>query len=62
MATALSLLVALAVLGFVVWILVTFVPMPEPYKRLVLGVAILIVVILVLRWTFGIGTGVIWPY
>jgi hypothetical protein len=51
----LSLLVTLAILGFVAWLLVSFVPMPEPYKRILVGVAVLVAVILVLRWALAVG-------
>lgn len=60
MATALGLLITLAILGFVVWVLSALVPMPEPYKRVLVGVGVLVALILVLRWAYGIGV-VAWP-
>lgn len=41
-----TLVVIVAVLGFIVWILITYVPMPEPFKR----VLIVVVVVALLLW------------
>lgn len=42
----LTFVITLVVIGFVLWLLTTYVPMPEPYKRVV----IVLVVLLVLIW------------
>jgi hypothetical protein len=44
------LLLALAVIGFLVWALVTYVPMPDLFKRAI----IVIVVILVVLWILSL--------
>ena len=42
----LTLLITLAVIGFLLWIIVTYVPMPQPYQR----VLVILVVLLVVLW------------
>ena len=41
---------SLALLGFLVWVLITYVPMPELIKRLIL----LVVVVVVVLWLLGL--------
>ena len=45
----LALLVSLAVIGFALWVIVTLVPMPEPYRRILVGLVVLIVLVWFLR-------------
>lgn len=56
----LELLITLIVLGFVLW-LVTLVPMPQPYKQILLGLAVLFVVIWLLTALLGGAHGVRLP-
>ena len=49
-----ELLVVLAVIGFLSWLLITYVPMPQPIRMAMIVVATLVVILLVLR-AFGIG-------
>lgn len=49
----LTLALTLAVIGFVVWLLATYVPMPPAYKQVFVGVMILLVVVWLLRILLG---------
>ena len=49
----LTLIVTLVVIGFVTWLLTTYVPMPGAYKQVLVGVVILLVVIWLLRILIG---------
>ncbi len=51
-----SLLVTVVIIGFVCWLLVTLVPLPEPFPRIVIAIACIIVLLMVLR-AFGIWDG-----
>lgn len=44
-----SVLIALAIVGFLLWVITTYVPMPEPFKRLIVLVAIVVVLIWLAR-------------
>lgn len=44
-----ELLILIAVVGFVVYLLVTLVPMPAPFQTAIIGIAILVVVLVLLR-------------
>lgn len=44
-----SLILLLAVLGFCWYLIVTYVPMPDPVKMLITGIAVLAIVVLILR-------------
>lgn len=49
----LELLLLIAVLGFVCWLLITYVPMPPPFQALIVLIAVLIIVFTL----FGGGLG-----
>lgn len=49
-------LITLALLGFLVY-LVCLIPMPDPVRKIIIGVVIVIVVLFVLQ-IFGVQTGV----
>jgi VIT1/CCC1 family predicted Fe2+/Mn2+ transporter len=49
----LTLIVTLAVIGFVLWLLVNYVPMPQAYKQVLVGVVILLVCLWLLRILIG---------
>lgn len=53
--TLLSLLITLAIAGFIVWI-ITQIPMPATFRNVLVGIAILAMVIYVLQ-QFGLDTG-----
>jgi hypothetical protein len=44
-----ALILGLAVVGLVLWLVVTYIPMPEPYKRVV----VILIVVLVVLWVIG---------
>jgi len=47
----LTLIVTLAVIGFVLWLLVTYVPMPPPFRTALVVLVVLLVVLWVIRST-----------
>lgn len=51
----LTLIVTLAVIGFACWIVVTYVPMPEPIKRALVVIVVLVVLIWLVR-ALALGT------
>lgn len=51
-----QLLVVIAVVGFLLWLVTTFVPMPAPFKQILVGVACLLLVLYLLQ-----GFGVLGP-
>jgi len=48
-----TLIVTLAIVGFVLWLVVTYVPMPEPFKRALVVIVVLVLVIWLARGFFG---------
>lgn len=50
------LIIVLAVLGFALWLLLTYVPMPDPIKKVIIAVVVLALILVVLEFA-GIGTG-----
>jgi len=46
----LMLILVLAIVGFVLWLVVTYVPMPEPYRRVVVVVVAIVVLIWLVRY------------
>lgn len=40
--TILLLLFKLAICGFIVWLIVTYIPMPDVFKQVIIGVAIIV--------------------
>lgn len=44
-----SLIIVLAVVGFVLWLVITYIPMPQPVKTVIIAIAVLILVIWLLR-------------
>jgi hypothetical protein len=49
----LELLLTLAIVGFVAWLITTLVPMDPKIKQVIIGVAILLIVVFVIRALFG---------
>jgi uncharacterized membrane protein len=50
------LIIVLAVLGFALWLLLTYVPMPDPIKKVIIAIVVLALILVVLDFG-GIGTG-----
>ncbi len=49
-----TLLVSIVLVAFVCWLVITLVPMPDPFPRVVVAVACIIALLMVLR-AFGVG-------
>ena len=49
-----SLLIALIVVGVVLWLVTTYIPMPAPFKTVIMVVAVLVLCIWLLQ-AFGVG-------
>ena len=49
-------LVFIAVVGFLVYLLITFVPMPEPFRRAIIIIAVLLIVLWFLNLTGLLGS------
>ena len=49
-----ELLLVLAVIGFILWLLITYVPMPQPIRMAIIVIATVAAILFVLR-AFGIG-------
>ncbi len=45
-----QLMLTLAIVGFVLWLLLTYVPMPDPFKKLL----VVLVVVCVIVWLMGV--------
>lgn len=52
-----SLIITVAVLGLIVWLVTTYIPMPEPFRSIIWVIAIIALVILLLNFA-GINLGV----
>jgi hypothetical protein len=50
-----ELILVLAVIGFVLWAIVTFIPMPPPFKQAIIAIVAIIVVLWVARLLLGSG-------
>lgn len=48
-----ALILGIALLGLIVWLIVTYIPMPDPFRRIIIVVAA-IIVILYLAYYFGV--------
>jgi hypothetical protein len=48
-----TLLLMIAAVGFIAWIITAYIPMPEPFKIVIIVVAAIFVVLIVMR-AFGI--------
>jgi hypothetical protein len=44
-----TLIIVLAVVGFAVWLLTTYVPMPRPIRLAIIAIVVLVLVVWVLR-------------
>jgi hypothetical protein len=48
-----TLIITLAIIGFLMWLLMTYVPMPEPFKKIIM-IIVIFAVILWLLYGFGL--------
>jgi hypothetical protein len=44
-----SLLITLAIIGFIVYLIVTYIPMPEPFKQVIIVIVVICLLAYVLR-------------
>lgn len=44
-----SLILTLALVGFVLWLVITYIPMPDPYKKVLVVVVVILLVIYLFR-------------
>lgn len=51
------LIIVLAILGFAAWILLAYIPMPEPIGKVIVGIIAICMIVLLLNF-IGIDTGV----
>jgi hypothetical protein len=52
-----TLIITLAIIGFLLWLVLTYIPMPEPFKRIIL-IIVVFAVVLWLLYGFGLlGSG-----
>jgi hypothetical protein len=49
-----TLILTLAVVGFLVWLITTYIPMPDIFKKVIIVVVIIILILYVLR-VLGVG-------
>lgn len=50
----LEFVILIAVIGFIIYLITTYVPMPAPFKTVIYGVAAIVIIIALLR-VLGIG-------
>ena len=48
-----TLLIVLAVVGFVVWLIVTYIPMPEPFRKVIIVIVVLVLLLYVVQLLLG---------
>jgi hypothetical protein len=48
-----GLLIVLAVVGFLVWLLTTYVPMPDPIKQVIIVIVVIVMILYVLQLFVG---------
>lgn len=51
----LTLLIVVALVGFVLWLVVTYIPMPPPFKQVIIVVAVIILIVWLARTLLGGG-------
>jgi hypothetical protein len=44
-----TLILAIALVGFLVWALTTYVPMPQPFKVAIIAIAVIVLILYVIR-------------
>jgi len=49
-----ELVLTIAVVGFIVWLVITYIPMPQPIRMAIIVLVVVVVIFIILR-AFGIG-------
>lgn len=44
-----GLILTLAIVGFLVYLIVTYIPMPEPFKKVIIAIVVIVLIIYVIR-------------
>jgi uncharacterized membrane protein len=53
LAQLLTLLIVVAILGFAIWVVITYIPMPQPMKTAIVVFAILIMLLWFVQYVLG---------
>lgn len=51
----LTLVIVLALVGFIVWLVVTYIPMPPPFKQVIIVIVVIVLVLWLVRALVGGG-------
>jgi len=51
----LTVVIVLAIVGFAIWLVVTYIPMPDPFKKVIVVVVVLVLLLWVVRALLGSG-------
>lgn len=52
----LTILLGLALFGFILWLIVTYIPMPEPIKKVIIVIAVVFLILWLLNGIGALGT------
>ncbi len=44
-----TLILTLAIVGFLLWLIITYIPMPEPFKKVIIVVVVIVLVLWLLQ-------------
>ena len=47
----LTVLLVLAVFGLILWLILTYIPMPAPFKTVIIAVAAIVLIIWLVQWS-----------
>lgn len=53
----LTTLLVLALVGFVLWLILTYIPMPEPFGKVIMVIVVVIVILWLIGQITGVGVG-----
>lgn len=53
--TILGVLLGLAIFGFILWLIVTYIPMPEPIRTIIIAVAVIALILWLLQGVGALG-------
>jgi hypothetical protein len=51
----LTILLSLALFGFILWLITSFIPMPDPIKRIIIAIAVLFLILWLLEGMGALG-------
>lgn len=44
-----SLILMLAIVGFLLWLIITYIPMPDPFKKVIIVIVVIVLVVYLLQ-------------